>query len=114
MSKTSVQVAVSAEQGLAFTRLHDHLVESGALGAASASTVDEPRLLTYDLRLKDGTTQVTTLELTPATEGCVLAMSVELDHESMPEAGGWLTPKQIAEQHKTLAEIFSRIASGTA
>jgi len=114
MSKTSVQVSVSAEQGVAFTRLHTHLVESGAFAAASAPTVDEPRSLTYNLRLKDATTQVTTLELAPASEGCVLTMSVELDHAAMPEAGGWLTPKQIAEQHRTLAEIFARIASGTA
>ena len=114
MSKTTVQVAVSAKQGVAFTRLHDHLIESGAFGAASASTVDEPHLLTYNLRLRDGTTQVTTLELTPAAEGCLLTMSVELDHEATPTGGGWLTPKQIADQHKTLAEIFAGIANGTA
>ena len=114
MSKTTVQVAVSAEQGVAFTRLHDHLVESGAFAAASASTVDEPRSLTYNLRLRDGTTQVTTLELTPAAQGCLLTMSVELDHEATPTGGGWLTPKQLKQQHQTLAEIFARIANGAA
>ena len=114
MSKTSVQVAVSAKQGVAFARLHDHLIESGAIGAASASTMDEPRSLAYNLRLRDGTTQVTTLELTPAAEGCLLTMSVELDHEAAPAGGGWLTPKQIADQHKTLAAIFAGIANGTA
>jgi hypothetical protein len=114
MSKTSVQVAVSAEQGLAFTRLHGHLIESGAIAAASASTVDEPRSLSYNLRLRDGTTQVTTLELTPAAEGCLLTMSVDLDHEATPEVGGWLTPEQLAGQHRSLAHVFARIASGTA
>jgi hypothetical protein len=114
MSKTSVQVAVSAEQGLAFTRLHDHLIQSGAFAAASATTVDEPRCLAYSLQLKDGTTQVTTLELTPAAEGCLLAMSVELNHEGAPAGGAWLTPKQLEQQHKTLAEIFARIANGGA
>ena len=114
MPKTSVQVAGSAEQGVAFTRLHDHLVQRGALAAASASTVGEPRSLAYSLQLKDGTTQVTTLELTPAVEGCLLAMSVELDNEVAPAGGAWLTPKQLEPQHKTLAEIFARIASGAA
>jgi len=114
MSKTSVQVSVSAEQGLAYTRLHDHLVDSGAIAAASLSTMDEPHSLSYNLRLRDGTTQVTTLELTPAAEGCLLTMSVDLDHEATPEAGGWLTPEQLEGQHRSLAQIFARIASGTA
>src|ERR1035437_3156289 len=114
MSKTSVQVAVSAEQGLPFPRPPGHLRESGAIAAASASTVDEPRSLGYSLQLRDGTTQVTSLELTPAAEGCLLTMSVDLDHEATPEAGGWLTPEQLEGQHRSLAQIFARIASGTA
>ena len=114
MSKTSVQVAVSAQQEVAFTRLHGHLVDSGAIAAASGSTVDEPRSLAYSLQLRDGTTQVTSLELTPAVEGCVLTMSVDLEHQGERQDKAWLTPKQLEEQHRTLAGMFARIASGTA
>ena len=114
MSKTSVQVAVSAEQGVAFTRLHDHLLETGALAAASSSAMDEPRSLVYTLRLRDGTTQVTTLELTHAGEGCLLTMSVDLEHQAEGKDTKWITPKQLDEQHRTLAGIFARIASGNA
>lgn len=114
MSKSSVQVAVSAEQGVAFTRLHRHLVDSGAIAAASSSTVDEPRSLAYALQLRDGTTQVTSLEFTPAAEGCVLTLSVVLEHQGERQDRVWLTPKQLEEQHRTLAGMFARIASGTA
>ena len=114
MSKTSVQVAVSAEQTVAFTRLHGHLIESGAIAAAAASTVDEPRSLGYSLQLRDGTTQVTSLELTPAAEGCLLTLSVDLKHQGERQDKVWLTPKQLEEQHRTLAGMFARIASGTA
>lgn len=114
MSKTSVQVTVSAPRGIAFSRLHAHLLDSGAIEAAKESTADEPRSLSYDLRLRDGTTQVTTLELTPSGAGCLLTLSIDLDHEAQPEDRGWITPKRLGEQHRTLANIFARIASGTA
>lgn len=114
MSKTSVQVAVSAEQAVAFTRLHEHLLGIGALAAATASSVDEPRSLAYSLRLRDGTTQVTSLELMPAAEGCLLTMSVDLEHQAERKDEKWIPPNQLAEQHKTLAGMFARIASGTA
>ena len=114
MSKTSVQVAVSAEQGVAFTRMHNHLVETGALASASASTMDEPRSLAYTLRLRDGTTQVTTLELTHGGDECLLTMSVDLEHQAEGKDKKWITPEQLEKQHTTLAGIFARIASGTA
>lgn len=113
MSKTSVQVTVFAEQEVAFARLRGHLLEIGAIGAATASTLDEPRSLSYTLRLRDGTTQVTILELTPDGAGCLLTMSVELEHQAERKDRKWFTPEQLEGQHGTLAEAFARIASGT-
>ena len=112
MSTPTVEVDVAAEQAVAFRRLHAHLVDSGALAAAAESTVDEPRTLSYRIRLRDGTSQVTTLELRPTPDGCRLAMSVALEHDAVRKDSAWLTPEQLGPQHKVLANAFAGIASG--
>lgn len=113
MSKTSVQVTVFAEQEEAFARLRGHLLEIGALAAATASTLDEPRSISYTLPLRDGTTQTTVLELTPDGAGCLLTVSVDLEHQAERKDKKWFSPEQLEGQHGTLAQAFARIASGT-
>lgn len=105
MSKTSVTVL--ADQTVAFARLRDHLVESGAIAAAANSTLEAPHLISYSLRLRDGTTQTTRLQLTRVVKGCLLTVSVDLQHEADPGNSGWLTPKELEKQHQALAKSFA-------
>lgn len=110
MSKTSMTLEV--EQPLAFARLRDHLVQSGAIAAAATSTVEEPRLISYSLRLRDGTTQTTSLQLTRIVKGCLLTVAVDLEHPDQAAKPAWLTSTELEKQHQALTKSFAGIASG--
>lgn len=114
MSITSV--TVRAKQAEAFTRLRDHLADSGTLAASTVSTVDAPHLLSYSLRLRDGTTQTTCLQLTPLVRGCLLTVSVDLEHDDQVDQSSvdWLPLTQLEKQHAVLARSFAGIAAGGA
>lgn len=114
MSRSSVQVPVAAGQREAFTRLRRHLDQTGTLAAAAAFSVDEPRAISYGLRLRGATSQVTTLELTPVGAECLLTLSVDLEHGDTGHADrGWLPAAQLEAQYRVLALSFAHIADGS-